>query len=180
MECVFQPEIRGIAGENEQIRAAFYRLAEEYLPDCDYVRVRELEREYAPCYLAALIDDEVIGVAFGWPRRLADASDATLCLQGIAVTESWQKQGIGSRLLEEFCAKAAELSCQGVSLGSAGGYVERFYINRGFQPVCYKAFDARGIYVEKVYSDIRDYETYRRVNTDGFAVLYQHGARDND
>jgi len=180
MECGFQPEIRMMAGENEQIRAAFYRLAEEYLPDCDYKRVRELEKEYSACYLAALVNNEVIGVAFGWSRRLSDASDATLCLQGIAVTEKWKKNGIGSGLLKEFCAKAVELGCQGVSVGSAGGYVERFYINRGFHPVCYKAYDARGIYVEKVYADMNDYETYRRVNTDGFVVLYNNGVQDMD
>lgn len=61
--------------------------------------------------------------------------------------------------------------CPSISLGSAGGYVEHYYIKNGYEPICYKVYREQGIVVEKEYTSVEDYETYRRKNEDGFVVM---------
>lgn len=164
-------EIMTIETVNDLTREAFYELAGEYLPDNDYEKVTRRERDYQKTYLLCLHEEQVVGVAFGWPRCLDDPSDSSFCLNGIAVREAYQKQGFGSELLRAVCDAAAAYGHKSISVGSAGGYVEKFYIDAGFVPLCYKAFAEEGIRVERVYRDTEDYRTYERKNPDGFVVL---------
>lgn len=113
-------------------REEFYKLALEYLPYSDYEIVKKREAEYHQAYMVALLEKKVIGVAFGWSRKLG---------------------------------------CPSISLGSAGGYVEHYYIKNGYEPICYKVYREQGIVVEKEYTSIEDYETYQRKNEDGFVVM---------
>ena len=152
-------------------REAFYALAKEYLPGSDYDKVHKREQDYQKAYLALCRDEEVIGVIFGWPRKLDAPEDATFCIDGVAVREPFQAQGYGGKLIEAFEAAAREYGFDRLSVGSAGGYVERFYIQNGFQPKEYKAFGENGISVEKHFRSLGEYETYQRKNPDGFVVL---------
>ena len=55
-------------------------------------------------------------------------------LVGIAVDDSHTRRGIGSRLLDAFEDAVASLGHDRVSLGSAGGYVDEFYLANGYEP----------------------------------------------
>lgn len=156
---------------SDDIRETFYALAEEYLPDSNYDKVHKREQDYKKAYLALCKDEQVIGVIFGWPRRLDAPEDESFCIDGLAVREPFQGHGYGSKLIKVFEAAAREYGFERLSVGSAGGYVEHFYIKNGFQPKEYKAFGETGIYVEKTFENLRDYETYKRKNPDGFVVL---------
>lgn len=54
---------------NPSNKESFYCLAKEYLPYSDYEKVMNREKEYSKAYVALMTGNEVIGVAFGWPRR---------------------------------------------------------------------------------------------------------------
>lgn len=99
------------------------------------------------------------------------AEDASFCLDGIAIRWDHQKKGYGSALLQEFVKAARAYGCKTVTVGSAGGYVEHYYIENGFVPIQYKYFDEEGIHIEKTYRDMADYENYTRLHADGFVVL---------
>ena len=56
-------------------------------------------------------------------------------LQGIAVRETVYGQGYGSRMLGFFEQQVKHAGYEAVSLGSAGGYVDRFYLKNGYEPI---------------------------------------------
>lgn len=156
---------------NEENREGFYRLMEEYLPGSEPEQVKSLEKEYGGAYLAVMEEGSVVGVAFGWPRRLADPSDSSFTLDGIAVCEAFQKRGYGAQLLTAFVEAAKEYGCDSVSVGSAGGYVEKFYRDNGFTPECYKVYTEEGIRVERYFSSLEEALGYERKDPNGFLVL---------
>jgi GNAT superfamily N-acetyltransferase len=73
-------------------------------------------------------EGEPIGVATGHPQ-----DEATAELAGLGVMPSRRREGIGSRLLQQFEANAAAAGFDRVSLGAAGGYVDRFYADHGYE-----------------------------------------------
>ena len=80
------------------------------------------------------------------------------------------------RLVEEYLPDSApvqlkEYGAPSVSLGSAGGYVEKFYIDCGYTPTEYKVWENGASVVEKRFDTIEDYYTYSRKNEDGFVVM---------
>lgn len=156
---------------SDDIREAFYSLAEEYLPGSNYDKVYKRESEFKKVYLALCRNGEVVGVIFGWPRKIDVPEDQSFCIDGIAVRESFQKHGYGSKLITAFETAAGEYGFGKLSVGSAGGYVEKFYLKNGFQPKQYKAFGDAGIYVEKSFESFEDYRSYQRKNPEGFVVL---------
>lgn len=97
-------------------------------------RDREVVREWYeahPALFRAAYDDEggVVGVALG-----RDRSDVAVELAGIAVRDEYTRQGIGSDLLAAFEDAAADAGFGCVTLGSAGGYVDDFYLENGYEP----------------------------------------------
>jgi GNAT superfamily N-acetyltransferase len=72
----------------------------------------------------------VIGICFGAPSAKG-AGEAEL--RGIAVAAARVGRGIGSVLLELFEAAAARAGYARVGVGSAPGYVERFYLSHGYE-----------------------------------------------
>ena len=58
-----------------------------------------------------------------------------------------------------------------VSVGSAGGYVEKFYTDRGYIPQCYKLWVDDKPVIAKEFSDIADYYSYVRADDGGFVVM---------
>lgn len=156
---------------NHELSDAFYALAAEYLPGSDVQKMQKFVRMYPETFLVMLLERKVIGAAFGWPRRWADPEDESFTLDGIAVRAEHQKKGYGKQLLAAFESAAARYGAPCVSVGSAGGYVERFYIENGYVPKQYKVWDDNGPVVEKVFEGIEDYASYERKNENGFVVM---------
>jgi len=71
----------------------------------------------------------VVGVCFASTEQ----KDDEVGLRGIAVEAAWAGRGIGSRLLERFEAAARRSGYARIGLGSAHGYVERFYLAHGYE-----------------------------------------------
>ena len=154
-----------------ETKPTFYRLVEEYLPDSDPVQLKEYAELYPNAFLVLLQNSEVIGVAFGWERKLKFPEDDSFVLNGIAVRHDKQRKGYGKQLLQAFEQAAKEYGAPSVSLGSAGGYVEKFYINCGYTPTEYKVWENGASLVEKRFDTIEDYYSYSRKNEDGFVVM---------
>lgn len=167
---VFAP-VTGVENLSPAQKEAFYALAAEYLPDSEPERMRSHEAGYAQAYLAVVEGGQVVGVAFGWPRWLEDAQDRTFMLDGIAVRGDCRRRGLGRALLSALEAAAACYGAQGVSVGSAGGYVEAFYMACGYTPKEYKVWTACGPVVDKVFASAQDYLQYDRPAADGFVVM---------
>jgi GNAT superfamily N-acetyltransferase len=72
----------------------------------------------------------VIGVCFGAPSA-RDGDEAEL--RGIAVAAARAGRGIGSALLERFEAAVGRAGYARIGVGSAPGYVERFYLRHGYE-----------------------------------------------
>ena len=107
------------------------RLAREYLGNGDDAG---LARAYATNPDLAVVCREgaaqiIIGVCFGW----ASGEDASL--QGIAVASHRAGRGIGSRLIRYFEDACRNHGCTRISVGSAEGYVEHFYLKNGYRPI---------------------------------------------
>ena len=156
---------------NNQTEARFYALAEEYLPGSDPENMQKFAKMFPEAFLTVSVDGAVVGVAFGWPRRYFDPADASFTLDGICIDISLHRSGLGKKLLSRFESAAKSYGAPSVSVGSAGGYVEKFYLSCGYLPKEYKAWDENGPVIEHVYSGLADYESYIRKNPDGFVVF---------
>lgn len=152
-------------------RDGFYQLVSDYLPDSDLEKVKKRAGEYPKAYPVLMCGGTVIGVAFGWPRNLDAAKEEGFTLDGIAVEEAYQKRRYGARLLSAFERAAAEYGYNYISVGSAGGYVEKFYMENGYRPICFKSYSDEGIRVEKIFENQKDYEQYKRPTEEGFVVM---------
>lgn len=155
----------------EKNKAAFYQLVNEYLPDSDPARLQEYNPLFPKAFLVMLENGKVIGVAFGWHRKLQFPEDDSFVLNGIAVRQDRQKHGYGKQLLQTFELAAKEYGASTVSLGSAGGYVEKFYIDCGYSPTEYKIWENGTPVLKKSFTSMKEYETYSRGNEDGFVVM---------
>lgn len=80
-------------------------------------------------FLGADDDGNLVGICLGWPTD----SDVVE-LVGIDVAPARRGWGIGSRLLEQFETNAEDLGIQKITLGSAGGAIDRFYVSNGYSP----------------------------------------------
>ncbi len=158
---------------NDDNANAFYSLVEEYLPDSEPESLKKYAKEFPQAFLTLLMDNEVIGVAFGWFRSMEVPEDDSFTLNGIAVRYDYQKKTYGKKLLRAFEEAALEYGATEVSLGSADGYVEKFYIDCGYVPTEYKFWTEKGPFVEKTYVNMEDYYTYKRQADDGFVVMYK-------
>ena len=107
-------------------------IAKAYLPGSEEGLAKALEK-YPSAVAGYYINGKLIGCCFGF------ASGATsFTLEGIAIIEPYHAQGRGGRLLDFFEKRVRELGFESIGLGSAGGYVEKFYIKNGYRPTCLK------------------------------------------
>lgn len=162
------PCIVPLCKENE---AVFYEIAAEYLPGSreDTMRCRAVK--YPKAFVLLMAGDEAAGIAFGWPRKSDAPEDDSFCLDGIAVKTPYWRKGYGSLLLAAFENAALEYGFPLVSVGSAGGYVEQFYISNGYLPAEYKRYTDDGIVSDHQFEGLTDYQTYQRPEADGFVVM---------
>jgi len=82
-------------------------------------------------FLFAVDDGEVIGVTTG--RRGEGGASDEGGLAGIGLEPDRRAEGIGSRLLRQFEANARDRGVERIGVASAGGYVDRFYTDAGFE-----------------------------------------------
>lgn len=164
-------EILTLDRDNEK---EFYQIVREYLPDSDMDKLPERAVLYPKAFVVLLLNHRVIGVAFGWPRKLDVPEDNSFTLDGIAVSESYHRNGYGRALLKAFEKAVYNYGFSKVSVGSAGGYVEKFYMGCGYVPIQYKVYLDNRIVIEKVFENITDYRMYQRKNADGFVVMEKH------
>ncbi len=122
------------------LEEAFYALCAEYLPDSNPVRMHAMNLRYPAAFLAMLDGETLMGAAYGWPRALVDPTDASFTLDGIVIHWDWMRHGHGKHLLAAFEQAAKGYGAPAVSVGSAGGYVEDFYLGCGYRPKEYKVW----------------------------------------
>ena len=148
----------------------FYALVAEYLPDSDPARMHRFAAVYPNTYLLLRLDDQIIGVCYGWFRRHFAPDDPAFTLDGICVSyEHWRK-GYGTMLLHAFEKAAQSYGAPAVSAG-VGFASEPFYIACGYMPREYKVWTNGQPAVEHVYTSLEDYHTYMRQNPEGFVVM---------
>lgn len=80
-------------------------------------------------FVAAYDDDELVGYCLG----LVQANDR-IELRGIGIQPAYRREGIGTTLVQAFEARVAERSVDRISVDSAGGYVDQFYVKNGYAP----------------------------------------------
>lgn len=156
---------------NEENSEIFYGLAAEYLPGSSPEKMQERSKLFPEAFLALECHGKVIGICFGWARGLDVSEDRSFVLDGIAVRSDFQKNGYGKVLLAAFEKAALGYGYSLISVGSAGGYVEKFYMDCGFVPKEYKVWEGESPKVEKKFENAADYFLYERKNPDGFVVM---------
>lgn len=159
---------------NKKNEKEFFALAAEYLPGSDQDRMRKFAAIFPESFLAMMDGNEVIGVAFGWLRSKEFPDDSSFMLDGIAVRCDHQRNGCGKRLLAAFEKAAVRYGAFDVSVGSAGGYVEKFYIDCGYIPLEYKVWKNGQPVTEKMFHGFEDYDSYIRPSDEGFVVMNKH------
>jgi predicted N-acetyltransferase YhbS len=81
--------------------------------------------------LVAVEGAEVVGVCFAEVPHEGEG----VVLDGLAVDGDRTRERLGSRLLAAFEERVGAAGFRRVSLGSAEGYVEQFYLQNGYIPV---------------------------------------------
>lgn len=156
---------------NENNEKDFYALAVQYLPGSSQEKMKKYAAIFPKAFIALTLGCEVIGIVFGWDRRIEFPEDNSFILDGIAVKYEYEKRGYGKILLKAFEKAAGSYGASAVSLGSAGGYVEKFYMECGYIPKEYKVWKNGAAEVEKVFDDVEEYYAYQRKSDDGFVVM---------
>jgi GNAT superfamily N-acetyltransferase len=97
--------------------------------DRSMATVRSWYEEVSSLFLFAVEEDEVIGVSTGRPR-----GERGVGVAGIGVRSDRRGEGIGTRLVRRFEEAARRIGTDRISVASAGGRVDEFYIDNGFEP----------------------------------------------
>lgn len=155
---------------NSNNEKQFYDLAGEYLPGSSPEKMRKYAAVFPELFIALMLGSEVIGAAFGWHRK-PEHNDDSFVLDGIAVKHGYTRSGYGRQLLSAFEKAAKNYGAETVSVGSAGGYVEKFYIACGYTPKEYKVWKNSAPEIEKTFDSLQDYYSYNRTDPDGFVVM---------
>lgn len=157
-------DIRIVSNETEK---QFYEIIEEYLPGSDVEFVSEQRKKNPTGCLVAIDNNEVIGVVFGWESR----NNHAFVINGIAVRYDYWRQGIGTKLLHHIEKSAETMGFAYISVGSAGGYVEDFYLKNGYHPVEYKIYCNEKIVSFTKFESIDAYRKFDRPEEEGFVVM---------
>ena len=153
-----------------EIEDEFYRFMAEYLPDSEHERMKAFYLEYPEAFLYCEEGGELVGIAYGHDRSVQFPDDDSFELCGIAIRYDHWRKGYGSRLIAEFEKAAKAYGGKAVSLGSAEGDVEKFYISCGYIPTEYKVWENGAPCLKKIFAGMEDYASYDRQG-DGFVVM---------
>ncbi|MCL2373285.1 MAG: GNAT family N-acetyltransferase [Defluviitaleaceae bacterium] len=111
--------------------AALESLVAEYLPGTD--SIKSICANFPAAVVGYYVDGALIGCAYG--AKGLHGGEGCFQLSGIAIKHPYNGHGRGGKLLTFFERQVANLGYARISLGSAGGYVEQFYIKNGYRPV---------------------------------------------
>lgn len=115
------------------------RIIEDYLPGNERFHLDTMYKKYPHLFIGYYLEHGLIGVCFGYPfQEVRPKETERLLLQGIAIAAPYHGAGRGSKLLKYFETAAAKTGDWIISLGSADGYVEGFYLKNGYIPVSLK------------------------------------------
>lgn len=110
-------------------------LARAYKMQKDYTGYKgsfaKFKEKYKKCpdlFAGCYIKQNLIGICHGFKR------DNLIILWAIAIHEKQARKGIGSKLLKFFGKQVKKIGEKTISVASAGGYVEKFYLRNGFKP----------------------------------------------
>ena len=125
-------EVRTL-GDSDLAQA--YEIKNEYLDQSPYPPWAAMRAKYPDLFAGLFHRAKLVGICYGWPfhEQRPEVRDAIL-LNGIAVVHPFNGQGHGGRLLRFFEGQVARRGAARITLGSAGGYVDRFYVKNGYAP----------------------------------------------
>jgi hypothetical protein len=105
----------------------FNNIVQEYLPGTTEDELYKIYHNNSSISIGYYLEDKLIGVCFGdiW-------DDMYFSLIGIAIIHPYNKQGRGSKLLQYFENVVKTKIYSKISVGSADGYVEHFYIKNNY------------------------------------------------
>ena len=129
-----EPRFAALAELGEIGLQQAHALYQEYLADPSDPPWRDVLLPRSGPSLGFLLAGGVVGIAYGGPAR---RQPGCLILRGIAVAGAHAQKGRGSLLLYRFEEQARAAGFNTVSVGSAGGYVDRFYAKNGYRCVAY-------------------------------------------
>jgi len=119
--------------------SALATIVAEYLTGTE--NILEIAKKCPGTTVGYYLGSELIGTAYGFPSEFDDG----FSLDGIVVVEPYNAAGRGGKLLAFFEQQVAALGYSEISLGSADGYVERFYLKNGYRATELKILVPRGI-----------------------------------
>jgi GNAT superfamily N-acetyltransferase len=105
----------------------FNSIVQEYLPGTSKDELYEMYHTHNSLFTGYYIENKLTGVCFG---KSIDKDNFQLV--GIAIIHPFNKQGRGGKLLKYFEDRVKIRGFTRISLGSADGYVEHFYLKNNF------------------------------------------------
>lgn len=116
-----------------------YAIKTQYLDDAPFDEWVGVRRRYPDLFVACLRQGELIGIAYGRPADATKAycEEGSATLHGIAIVEEFVGKGYGSQLLRFFDRQVERAGYEAVGVGSAGGYVDHFYMKNGYDLVAF-------------------------------------------
>lgn len=169
---MIDPKLDLLCNEN---REEFFALVSEYLPGSSRERAERYSQIFPKAFIVMTLGGEMIGAAFGWHRKLEFPDDDSFVLNGIAVKNGFRRKGYGKMLLEAFERAAAEYGVHEITLGSAPGDAEKFYLACGYFPREYKVWENNAPLILHSFESMDDYYSYKRTG-DGFVVMCKYTA----
>ncbi len=121
----------------------FWEIQKEYSDKWDFDYLEEEYSRYSELYIGCYDGERLIGIAYGFVRG------NIVTLQGIAVIHERWRRGIGTKILKFFENRVKLIGKKTVGVGSAEGFVEKFYLKCGYRPVEIQAKDKWGKIVKK-------------------------------
>ncbi|MFB6186530.1 MAG: GNAT family N-acetyltransferase, partial [Halobacteriaceae archaeon] len=97
--------------------------------DTSLATIKSWYEQVPELFIGVYDNNTPIGICIGRKRDSAHAE-----LAGLGVIPEYRQQGIGTRLLERFEHNAKNIGIERITLGSAGGYVDQFYVDNGYTP----------------------------------------------
>jgi hypothetical protein len=110
-------------------------ITSEYLSGTDISDLNKMCENFPSAITGYYVDEKMIGVCYGF-----EINYENFALDGIAIIEPYNKSGRGGKLIAFFEQCVSSRGYKFISLGSANGYVERFYIKHGYTPIELKVY----------------------------------------
>ncbi len=113
----------------DELQSAYACIARDHLGE-ESLETRRSERRPSPeLTVGCFLPRQLMGICYGSP----DPPDGVI-LDLIVMFDRYAGRGYGSDLLQYFDRQVERAGYAVCSLGSAGGYVEHFYIKNGYRP----------------------------------------------